>query len=170
MIRMIALHLKRFGIFSLIWLVLTSGDTAAVFPGALAALGATWLAHRLARVGNRPLRLLPLLGLFPSFLWRSLDGGIDVALRALDPRLPLQPGWIRYRTVLPQGLARVALGSELSLMPGTLSAGCDGDDMLIHCLDVRDDVMTAIIAGEKRLLVIAGDAVRAGSVQSAPDG
>lgn len=153
---MAVLDAKRFALFVLGWLILTAGDPSALLPGLLAAAGATWLAHRLARVGDRPLRLRLLVRQFPGFLWRSLLGGLDVASRALRPSMPLAPGWIRYRTRLPEGAARVALGSQLSLMPGTLAAGSDGDELLIHCLDTRADVQRAIAQEERRLAALGG--------------
>lgn len=153
---MTLIDVKRFALFLGVWLVLTTADPGALVPGLLAAGGATWLAHRLARRGDTPLRLLPLVLLLPGFLWRSLLGGIDVARRAFDPRLPLAPGWIRYRTSLPEGAPRVALGSGLSLMPGTLAAGSDGEELLVHCLDSGAEVDRMIAEEERRLAAAAG--------------
>jgi len=153
---MILLDAKRFALFLALWLILTAGDLSALAPGLLAAGGAAFLARRLARDGDQPLRLLPLARLFPGFLWRSLLGGVDVAWRAFQPAMPLAPGWIRFRTALPEGTARVALGSQLSLMPGTLAAGSDGDELLVHCLDTRDDVAAAIAREEARLRAAGG--------------
>jgi hypothetical protein len=48
-----------------------------------------------------------MIRLAPGFLRSSLLGGIDVARRALHPRMPLDAGWIAYRTKLPRGLPRV---------------------------------------------------------------
>lgn len=153
---MTLLDVKRFALFAGVWLILTAGDLSALVPGLVVATGATSIARRLARDGEQPLRLLPIVRLFPGFLWRSLLGGIDVARRAFQPRMPLAPGWIRHRTALPEGAARVALGSQLSLMPGTLAAGSEGDEMLIHCLDTREDARAAIAAEERRLRSAAG--------------
>ena len=77
--------------------------------------------------------------MLPGFLWRSLMGGVDVARRVFDPRMPLMPGWKIVRTRLPDG-GKVALGGEFSLMPGTLVAGAKGDRLLIHMLDTRQDI------------------------------
>ncbi len=153
---MTLIDLKRFALFWGLWTLLTAGDASAILPGVLVAAAAAWLAHRLARTGERPLRLLPLALMFPGFVWRSLLGGLDVARRALLPDMGLRPGWVRFRTRLPQGSARVALGSQLSLMPGTLAAGSDGDDLLVHCLDSRGDVAAMIEAEERRLAGAGG--------------
>lgn len=90
-----------------------------------------------------PLRLFALLAMAPGFVWRSLLGALDVARRALDPRLPLDPGWVEMTVELPDG-GRVALGGELSLMPGTLAAGIDGDRLLVHVLDRKQDLENVV--------------------------
>jgi multicomponent Na+:H+ antiporter subunit E len=146
------LHAKRFALFLGLWLLLTAADKAALAPGLAAAAAAALLSHRLAPSGEHRIGLVALLLLFPGFLWRSLVGGLDVARRAFSPTIPLRPGWVRYQTSLADGLPRVALGSQLSLMPGTLAAGSEGNAVLVHCLDVEDDVILAIAAEEQRLL------------------
>jgi multicomponent Na+:H+ antiporter subunit E len=62
--------------------------------------------------------------------------GVDVARRALDPRLPLRPGFVTYAPRLPPGGARDAFCALASLMPGTLPADTNEDGtLLVHCLD-----------------------------------
>ncbi|MGA9819917.1 MAG: hypothetical protein WBQ54_23770, partial [Pseudolabrys sp.] len=41
----------------------------------------------------------------PGFLYQSIVAGVDVALRALNPRLPLQPGFVIYPMRLPPSAA-----------------------------------------------------------------
>ena len=140
--------LQRFAFLLVVWLILTANAPSAWVVGVFVSAGATWLSLRLlppARLGVRPTAVLALL---PGFLWGSFRGGIDVARRAFDPRLRLNPCWIRYPLRLQGGSARVSLGNMLSLMPGTLGAGCSGDALLVHCLD--DDLAgSATIAGEE---------------------
>jgi multicomponent Na+:H+ antiporter subunit E len=75
------------------------------------------------------------------FLRQSVTAGVDVAWRALDPRMPLQPGFITYRPQLPAGRTLNAFYTVSSLLPGTLPSGTDasGGDA-IHCLDVTQPV------------------------------
>jgi multicomponent Na+:H+ antiporter subunit E len=143
---------RRAAILALIWLALTRGE--ATLLGAAALPAACWLSLRLLPP-HRPLRLLPLVATAPAFVWRSLLGGIDVARRALDPRLPLNPGWIEVAVDLPDG-GRVALGGQLSLMPGTLAAGSEGGRLLVHVLDRDQDVEGAVRIEEVRLGRAAG--------------
>jgi len=125
--------MKRTALFSAVWLALTGGAVDALAFGLPAVAASVWLSLRLLPpVGA--LRLWRLALLVPGFLAGSLVGGIDVARRALSPRLTIRPGWVLHKTRLPGG-GRVALGGELSLMPGTLSAGCQDGYLLVHVLD-----------------------------------
>lgn len=83
----------------------------------------------------------------PFFLWRSLNGGVDVARRALQPRLPISPGLFDHRWRLPPGLPRVFMANTVSLLPGTLSAELEDDRLRVHVLD-----HTAAFASELTLI------------------
>jgi multicomponent Na+:H+ antiporter subunit E len=137
---------KRAVFFAGIWLVLTGADPGGLVIGAVAVAAAAGLSLVLMppRAG---VALWPLAIMIPEFLWRSLLGGVDVARRVFNPRLPLSPGWKIMRTRLPDG-GKAALGGEFSLMPGTLVAGSKGDRLLIHMLDTRQDI-TGDIAREE---------------------
>ncbi|MDP2357341.1 MAG: Na+/H+ antiporter subunit E [Beijerinckiaceae bacterium] len=144
--------LRRFVPFAIFWIILTSNDPGAWLPGLIAAGAATALSlHLLPASRATHVNFRSLASLAPGFLWRSVLGGIDVAWRAFHPRTPLRPTWIRYQVRLPAGGPRVSLGSELSLMPGTLGAGEDGDVMYIHCLDSNQPVLEAIVSEEERI-------------------
>jgi multicomponent Na+:H+ antiporter subunit E len=142
---------KRFAIFAGLWLVLTGGALDGLAFGLVAAAASAWVSIRLAPPAERPLRLLGLLALAPGFFGRALRGGVDVAWRAFHPKLPLRPGWIRYATTLPPGAPRAVLGGEVSLMPGTLTAGEQNGRLLVHCLDIDLPVDRQIGEEEERL-------------------
>lgn len=125
-------------ILAVIWLALTGFDALAL--GALTVLlggaAGAWLVPGMPYPW-RPLRLLRFTGFF---LLSSLQGGFDVAWRALHPRLAIEPGWLRYRLTLPAGQPRTLMVSIMSLLPGTLSADLESDNtLLIHAL-VADDL------------------------------
>lgn len=140
---------RRGAVFAALWLGLTGADPDGFWAGLLVVPAVVWLSRQLLPPG-RGLRWGRVLALLPRFLWQSLVGGVDVARRAFDPRLPLRPGWRRVPVSLPDG-ARVALGAELSLMPGTLVAGAEGDALLVHLLD-RDQDVDRAVAREAALL------------------
>ncbi|MCH8488322.1 MAG: Na+/H+ antiporter subunit E [Oceanicaulis sp.] len=143
--------LKRAVLMALVWLALTGGDAQAWVYGAVAVVCATALSLILLPAGPRPARVLRLFALFPGFLMRSIVGGVDVAWRALHPRLPVSPGWVSQKTSMRDGPARSLFGAETSLLPGTLSAGCDEAGLKIHCLDASERTQTRLAAEEKRL-------------------
>lgn len=125
-----------------LWLVLAGTEGKGLAVGAVAVPAASWLSLRLLP-GRRELILWRLLRHFPVFVGGSLLGGLDVARRALSPRMPLAPGWVEVPVDLPDG-GRVAMGAELSLMPGTLAAGVRGERLLVHLLDTEAGFERAI--------------------------
>lgn len=143
--------LKRATLLALVWLALTGADAQAWVYGAIAVACATVLSLVLLPAGPRPARVFGLLLLFPGFVIRSGLGGVDVAWRALHPRLPVSPGWVSQKTRMRDGAARSLFGAETSLLPGTLSAGCDEAGLMIHCLDANERTQKRIAAEERRL-------------------
>jgi multicomponent Na+:H+ antiporter subunit E len=125
-----------------VWVVLGGIDAKALAVGAFAVPAATWLSLRLLPL-RQHLVLRRLVRHFPAFAGNSLIGGLDVARRALAPRMPLSPGWVEVPVRLHDG-GRVAMGAELSLMPGTLAAGVRGDRLLVHLLDTEAGFERAI--------------------------
>lgn len=142
---------KRFLLFALAWLVLSRADPAGLVFGGLAAAAATWASVVLLPPGGRGLNLVALVRMMPGFAVRSLRGGFDVARRALHPRMPLDAGWIGYRTRLSAGLPRVSFGSETSMLPGSLVAGSREDLLYVHCLDRGRQVRRSLRAEELRI-------------------
>lgn len=119
-------------VLALLWGVL-AGNAGWGF-GAVAVVLGTLAGVQVAL--PKPPRWSPLrLGRFLIyFLKESLQGGVDIALRALHPRLPLQPVWIDYRLRLPGETARILFVMTISLLPGTLSADWEGDTVTVHAL------------------------------------
>ncbi|HSJ78369.1 MAG TPA: Na+/H+ antiporter subunit E [Erythrobacter sp.] len=133
----------------MVWLVLAGTTVEALAVGLVLAPLALALSLKLLPAGV-PVRIWPVMRLLPHFVIQSLVGGIDVARRAFAPRMPLDPGWVEIDIDLPEG-GRVALGGELSLMPGTLAAGTSEGRLLVHVLDRNQDVESVIRQEEQRL-------------------
>lgn len=125
--------LHRTLLFGGVWVVLAGTESKGLAVGALAVPAAVGLSLGLLPAHDR-LSLWKFARHVPVFLLGSLSGGFDVARRALAPRLRLQPGWVEVPVALPDG-GRVAMGGELSLMPGTLAAGTRDGRLLVHLLD-----------------------------------
>jgi multicomponent Na+:H+ antiporter subunit E len=131
------------------WLVLTGADSADLAAGSVAVVAATWASLRLMPAHQWNLRPVKLAELVLHFLRQSIAAGTDVALRALDPRLPLRPGFVVYQAHLPPGTKRDAFCAIMSLLPGTLPCGpAEGNGLTIHCLDVTQPVVEQLAAEE----------------------
>jgi multicomponent Na+:H+ antiporter subunit E len=135
-----------------LWLVLIgSMKPGDLVMGVLAAIAATYVSVRLLPSETGHVRLAVLLTLAPRFLWQSLVAGIDVARRALDPRLPLRTGFVDYETAFPRGQARNWFATITSLMPGTVPAGDGPNTIEFHCLDTEQPVAADMAGEEARL-------------------
>ena len=138
--------------FFALWLVLMPslkpGDLAI---GLAAAAAATWASLRLQPPAAGRLRLARLLALLPHFLWESVRAGIDVALRAVHPRLPLRPGFVECPVDLRPGLGRNTFATITSLMPGSVPSGETERGLVYHCLDLSQPVVEQLQAEERRI-------------------
>jgi multicomponent Na+:H+ antiporter subunit E len=160
--RQTAVIVKRLALLGLLWLALTGWDAEALVLGLVTVPVAAGLSLSLLPPGERRVSSVVLARLAPGFLWRSVLGGVDVARRALDPRLPLAPGWVVVPSRLPAGPARVVVGGEFSLLPGTLVAGSRDGALLVHALDMEQDVAGDIARAEAALAkaLLSGEAGR----------
>lgn len=122
--------------------MLTGAELKGLAVGVVAVPAAVWLSLRLLPA-RHPLSLWHFARHVPSFISGSLLGGLDVARRALSPRMRLHPGWIEVPVRLPDG-GRAVMGWELSLRPGTLAAGTRDGRLLVHLLDTRAGFERAI--------------------------
>lgn len=141
---------------TLLWVVISKADPASWIVGLPSIAFAVIVIDRLHVGGKQGIRAGLLPGFIAWFLWNSLRGGVDVALRALKPRMPLQPGFIRYSMRIPQGQARLFLVNVVSLLPGTLSADIEGDELVLHCLDTAADIILEMSYAEQRVAVLFG--------------
>ncbi|HEY2257581.1 MAG TPA: Na+/H+ antiporter subunit E [Variovorax sp.] len=152
--------LARALLFALLWAVLMpSAKAADLAVGLIAVALATWTSLRLLPPRAGHVRMAALLAFVPHFLWQSVLAGVDVARRALSPRMRLRPGFIDYRVGFPPGLARNEFASITSLMPGTVPVADEEGHIVIHCLDVGAPVAEQMAAEERRLkgALVAGE-------------
>ncbi len=126
---------QRAGIFALLWWILTEGDWASWGVGVPVLVASTYATFLLRSPNAWRWNLVGLARFLPVFVWFSLRGGLDVALRALHPHCPLAPGLLVYPLRLRVGPARVFFANTVSLLPGTLSAELEDDRLTVHILE-----------------------------------
>ncbi len=134
--------------FLTLWVVLIGVDAGSFVVGLLAAGAAAWVSLRLLPPGSIPLRPAALPSLALRFAWKSVVAGWDIARRALDPRLPVRPGFVVYPVGFARGPVRNLFTTLTSLLPGSVPAGDDGGTLLYHCLDVEQPVAAQLAAEE----------------------
>jgi multicomponent Na+:H+ antiporter subunit E len=149
----------RAAFFLAFWLILYGVKSADLLIGIIAAIIATWASRRLIPPGRGRLRPIPLVRLVLRFLRQSIVAGIDIAWRALDPRMPLRPGFVIYQSRFPVGPMQNTFCTMTGLLPGTLPCGSDENgDLVIHCLDVSQPVLEQLAAEEAVLRQVLGGA------------
>ena len=140
-----------------VWLAISGTRLSGLAAGIIAATIATLVSLALHRPGARRVRFAPLTRLSLRLLADSVFAGSDVARRALDPRLPLKLGLVRYTMLLPPGPAQATFKMVTCLLPGTLSVGSTPDGtLLVHCLDVAQPVAQGLARNEELLLGALG--------------
>lgn len=129
--------IERIVLFSVVWWILAEGYSGSWTFGVGFVLLATAASVKLTPVREWRLQLLGIIKFAGFFIWHSVAGGVDVAMRAIRPSMPIAPGFVSCPMRLPEVSARVLLADTVSLLPGTLSAGMQGDMLVIHVLDCR---------------------------------
>jgi multicomponent Na+:H+ antiporter subunit E len=139
------------------WLVLAGAHVQDLPAAVVAVVAATWTSMRLLPPGRWRPRLAQVGRLVLRFFTQSVIAGADVARRALDPRLPLRPGFVVYPVRLPAGPERNTFCALTSQVPGTVPSGpAANGGLLVHCLDVGQPVVADLAAEERRLAVALG--------------
>jgi multicomponent Na+:H+ antiporter subunit E len=144
--------------FLVFWLVLAGIDPGDLPAAAVAVAAATAVSLHLLPPGQFRLSPLGVARLALRFPFQAVIAGVDVARRALDPRLPLHPGFVTYSPRLPPGIARDAFCALASLMPGTLPADTNADGtLLVHCLDIGQPASAQLAVEEARFMRALAD-------------
>lgn len=72
-------------------------------------------------------------------IYQIVIANIDVARRAISPRMPISPGIIKFTSRLESDIALATLANSITLTPGTMTLDIIGKDLYIHCLTVEDE-------------------------------
>lgn len=133
-----------FAVLILIWASLSGGGAASWAVGLPALFLALWAKRRISRLPPFRIALARIPVFAAYFFWESTHGGVDVALRALRPSMPLAPKMHTHRFRLKNEVAQIFFAHAVSLLPGTLSADYREGSVELHLLDGK-------LSGEKEL-------------------
>ncbi|XMB86397.1 Na+/H+ antiporter subunit E [Mycoplasmatota bacterium WC44] len=85
-----------------------------------------------------PIRLVVFIVVYlPVFIFQLILANIDVALRVLSPKIPLNPGFVKVNTELDGDFSKLTLANSITLTPGTLTVDVNGNDLYIHAVNVK---------------------------------
>ncbi len=144
--------LIQFILLMVVWLLLSGHyDIFHISMGVLSCLGVVLLHLKLRKYyvfqeemeeaearlkGNFPagLRYSRLLFYIPWLIWQIVVASFQVAAVVLNPKMPIDPGLVKFKTKLPTMVAKVILGNSITLTPGTITVQLKGDEFLVHSL------------------------------------
>ena len=103
---------------------------------------------------------------FPSILayiavlvWEVIKANVALVKLSLTKK-NRKPVIVEFRTKLKTGIARALLANSITLTPGTITAGVEGDLFRIHCFDESLAEGLDALVFEKRLLKLEGGFTR----------
>jgi multicomponent Na+:H+ antiporter subunit E len=70
----------------------------------------------------------------PWLIWQIIIASLQVAYVVLNPKMPIDPALIRFKTKLPTMGSKVILGNSITLTPGTITIQIREDEFLVHAL------------------------------------
>ena len=139
------------------WLLLTGqlvdlikGEPAPqmLIAGAIVSIGvalftARFFIHEKAFYLFHPARIIALIGYIFTFLIELTKANIDVARRALSPKLPVNPGIVKVPVELKSEYGQSMLANSITLTPGTITMDIAEQDektwYYIHWIDVASE-------------------------------
>ena len=126
----------------ILWILLTGSlDYSEVIVGLIVSIITAFIFSKYAKIRFNSKFIIGLIKFtfvyLPVFIVAMVKANIDVASRVLNPKLPLNPGFIRIKTGLKGEVSKLFLANSITLTPGTLSLDINDDELYIHWIDVK---------------------------------
>lgn len=93
--------------------------------------------------------------LFVYFGWLFREVAVanwEVLKIVLDPKLPIDPAMIRFRSRVTSDLGETILANSITLTPGTITVDVVDREFIVHALVGREPVVVGIQQMETRIL------------------
>lgn len=98
---------------------------------------AVWVGVRMGIVDREsmPVHLIGrALGYVPWLAWEIFRSNVRVARIILSPRLRVDPSIVHFRASQKTDLGRFIYANSITLTPGTVTTGIEGDDFEVHAI------------------------------------
>ena len=145
-----------------LWLILTAGDLASLIiavPFIALAILLQPVADNRREKSSLLVNISGLLQFAWFFILESLRGGVDVSRRVLSAKTRVDPVFYDYSMQLQIPHAQQLFISSISLLPGTLCADMNNNQLRIHTLDQQMDTTQGIRRLESLVGKIFGEAL-----------
>lgn len=124
------------------WLVLSGHyEPLTLSFGVFSCALVTYMAWRMDRQ-DRYAFIVPLGFRFAGYLgWlvrEIFKANVNVARIILDPRLPISPIVVPFKASQKSDLGRMIYANSITLTPGTITTGTEGEILRIHALTWHD--------------------------------
>ena len=126
----------------IIWVIMTQSFdpqelSAGIIVSAIISMFAPGVAGSEPKKWLQPKRYLFTVIYMFYFIYAMIKANIDVALRVINPKLPINPGIVKVKTNLKTNAGKLALANSITLTPGTLSVDIVDQYLYIHWIDVK---------------------------------
>ncbi len=129
------LILKTIGLFGF-WVLLSGKlDAFHLSVGFFGSVLIAWINTEPRHLDEPPLPHARLALYWPWLFWEIVKSNINVTKIILDPKLPINPRLVEYRTNLGSNPAVVLLGNSITLTPGTVTIEVSPSELVVHALD-----------------------------------
>ena len=129
-------------VFLLLWIILNGQFTVEIvlFGAVIAAAMYAFICKFLDYSFEKDIllvRKLPYILLYILVLIREIIKSNMSAIRlALSYRYEIDPVIVKFRTDLKSNTSKVVLANSITLTPGTITVALEGDELIVHALDV----------------------------------
>tara|TARA_B100000945_G_scaffold248448_1_gene204913 strand:- start:1217 stop:1690 length:474 start_codon:yes stop_codon:yes gene_type:complete len=140
------------------WIIL-SGEFSFVllFSGIISSLIVSYMSHDLliknvdAKISL--IKTIRFIKFLPWLLWQIVLANIDLAIRTLNPKMPINPRLIKFNNNLKTDLGMVILANSITLTPGTVTIDVNKNEYLVHI--ISEKAAQSLISGEMQARVKA---------------
>ena len=138
------------------WIIL-SGKFSFILllSGVISSLLVSYMSNDLL-IGNGDIKLgfirtIRFIRFLPWLLWQIVLANIDLALRTLHPKMPINPILINIKNNLKTDLGMVILANSITLTPGTVTIDVNENEFLVHV--ISEKAAQSLISGEMQARV-----------------
>ncbi len=137
--------LRAFGLGAVLfgfWLALSGHYTPLLLSfGVGSCVLVVYIAHRMDMIDHEgvPFHVVARLFLYLPWLLKEIFvANLEVAKVILDPKLPISPRMVVFHGSQQTDLGRAIYANSITLTPGTITTGVEGQDFQIHALRAAD--------------------------------